>query len=1162
MEGTGLISGSALHPEESLVLFRLIFVYAFSACLCFVLAAAQVQARSFWTFETGQVRPLALSPDGSMLFAVNTPDNRLEIFQVTGTGLVHQESVPVGMEPLAVAARSNNEVWVINHLSDSASIVDVGGTPARVVRTLLLCDEPRDIVFAGTGGNRAFITTARRGQNCPVDPMLTTEGIGRAVVQVFDANSLGAAPGGVAIANVVLFTDTPRALAASADGSVVYAAGFHSGNQTVALSEGVVCDGGAGAGPCNLLDGIHVPGGLPGAQVPGGLPAPNDNADGFGGPEVGLIVKLDPSDGVWKDELGRNWNNAVRFNLPDLDVFEIDAVNAPSVLDSFASAGTILFNMIVNPANGNLYISNTEAINEVRFEGHGDHAVLSKPPLEPASVIGHLHESRITVINNAGTVLPRHLNKHIDYSVVPALQSTEDASLATPLGMALNGSNLYVAAFGSSKVGVVNTAALESNSFVPSDSDHIEVSGGGPSGVVVDAANQRLYVLTRFDNGISVVDISQDPVGTEIDHLTLPNPEPPVVVDGRPVLYDARLTGTNGEASCASCHVFGDFDSLAWDLGDPDGTVMPNPNPFGPVGVGVPFHPNKGPMTTQSLRGMDNHGPMHWRGDRTGGNAVPPMDPLDERLAFIAFNAAFPGLIGNDAELSATTMEAFADFILEVTYPPNPVRALDNSLTASAANGEDIWFNRPGTDIISTCNGCHVLDVAQGFFGTDGKSTFENETQEFKIAHTRNMYQKVGMFGMPEIAFGGSTGDFSHKGDQVRGFGFLHDGSFDTIFRFHNATVFINMSQQDRRDIEQFQFQFPSNMAPIVGQQMTLDDPADTTAKNRIDLMIARAETARPLWIDAGAHECDLIAKGTLNGQTRGYVYDPTTDLFIPDKATEAGIAANDLYLLASNGTELTFTCTPPGSGTRMGIDRDLDGVLDGDEVSLSFSIDHYMNYQVRRTSGSAKFQKREVSVEDPTFAETRTLSVLGPKSLGLPADKNGEGRIDELTHLENYRVKRAKGEAKHVRQAISVTNQFGVFALETIKEDRLLVPTNKDLVSPIPDPLNPAPVDHFLCYKVKRPKGFSKILGVSVLDQFENRLYDLIRPQLWCNAADKNTEGVIDTDAHLLCYRAKRAKGEAKHDKVTGIHVHTQFGAEQLDSKKEKMLCVPSALN
>ena len=37
---------------------------------------------SFTNFESGQVRPLALSPDGTRLFAVNTPDNRLEIFDV------------------------------------------------------------------------------------------------------------------------------------------------------------------------------------------------------------------------------------------------------------------------------------------------------------------------------------------------------------------------------------------------------------------------------------------------------------------------------------------------------------------------------------------------------------------------------------------------------------------------------------------------------------------------------------------------------------------------------------------------------------------------------------------------------------------------------------------------------------------------------------------------------------------------------------------------------------------------------------------------------------------------------------------------------------------------------------------------------------------------
>src|SRR5499425_2594899 len=155
-----------------------------------LLAVVTPAAASFVTFESGQVRPLALSPDGTHLFAVNTPDNHLEIFDVSGAGLSHSATVPVGLEPVAVAARSNTEVWVVNLLSDSISVVDVGSSPARVTRTLLVGDEPRDIVFAGAGGNRAFITTAHRGQQRTSpelasvpgagDPQFTTAGVGRA----------------------------------------------------------------------------------------------------------------------------------------------------------------------------------------------------------------------------------------------------------------------------------------------------------------------------------------------------------------------------------------------------------------------------------------------------------------------------------------------------------------------------------------------------------------------------------------------------------------------------------------------------------------------------------------------------------------------------------------------------------------------------------------------------------------------------------------------------------------------------------------------------------------------------------------------------------------------------------------------------------------------
>jgi YVTN family beta-propeller protein len=321
---------------------------------------------SFTTFESGPVRPLAQSADGTRLFACNTPDNRLEIFDIdSGGALTHSGSVVVGLEPVAVAARSNSEVWVINHLSDSVSIVDVASVPPRVIRTLLVGDEPRDIVFAGSGGNRAFITTAHRGQNSPINPQLTTAGVNRADVWVFDATNLGSSLGGTALTIVTLFGDTPRALAVSPDSSTVYAAVFHSGNRTTTVSEGAVCD----TSNANLdINSPQVEGScsIKGVTMPGGLPLPHRNVENEVRPEVGLIVKWDGAN--WRDELGRDWNNAVKFTLPDKDVFAIDAnANPPVETGFYSGVGTILFNMVTNPVTGKVYVSNGEAINDIRF---------------------------------------------------------------------------------------------------------------------------------------------------------------------------------------------------------------------------------------------------------------------------------------------------------------------------------------------------------------------------------------------------------------------------------------------------------------------------------------------------------------------------------------------------------------------------------------------------------------------------------------------------------------------------------------------------------------------------------------------------------------------------------------------------------------------------
>src|SRR3569832_944712 len=115
---------------------------------------------AYTLFESLQTRPLAMSPNGKLLFALNTPDNRLEIIHINNGALTPVGSISVGREPVAVAARTDNEVWVVNHLSDSVSIVKLDTAfVASVSRTLLVGDEPRDIVFAGPNKSRAFITT-------------------------------------------------------------------------------------------------------------------------------------------------------------------------------------------------------------------------------------------------------------------------------------------------------------------------------------------------------------------------------------------------------------------------------------------------------------------------------------------------------------------------------------------------------------------------------------------------------------------------------------------------------------------------------------------------------------------------------------------------------------------------------------------------------------------------------------------------------------------------------------------------------------------------------------------------------------------------------------------------------------------------------------------
>jgi hypothetical protein len=218
--------------------------------------------------------------------------------------------------------------------------------------------------------------------------------------------------------------------------------------------------------------------------------------------------------------------------------------------------------------------------------------------------------------------------------------------------------------------------------------------------------------------------------------------------------------------------------------------------------------------------------------------------------------------------------------------------------------------------------------------------------------------------------------------------------------------------------------------------------------------------------------------------------------------------------------------------------------------------LDPLMCYKARTTKKTAQLVATSVGLAN-AFA-SGTFEVEETTALCLPADTNEAGVVDDCTHLKGYRW---EGATRVKRTGIIVTDRFGTLTLNTGKAARLLVPAATELGAAAGQPGNS--LDHFTCYKAKVAKGtprFPKRVRAAVRDRFESRNYDLEKPTRLCVPVDANGEGIVNGVDHLLCYRAKRAKGEAKHTKQKGlIHTRDRFGAEQLDSLVEEELCVPA---
>ena len=163
--------------------------------------------------------------------------------------------------------------------------------------------------------------------------------------------------------------------------------------------------------------------------------------------------------------------------------------------------------------------------------------------------------------------------------------------------------------------------------------------------------------------------------------------------------------------------------------------------------------------------------------------------------------------------------------------------------------------------------------------------------------------------------------------EQIRGFGYAHDGSVDTLLSFIELTAFKSLGEQTVRDVSEYVLAMNSEHASIVGQQVTVggQSSSDRTVLDRLHLLHEQA--AMPF------DRCDLVVTGVVAGKTVG-AYMNKHSTFIQHSTLLPEIFLADLLVALENDEDtLTFTCVPLGNGVRIGIDRDLDGVLNGDDT-------------------------------------------------------------------------------------------------------------------------------------------------------------------------------------------------------------------------------------
>ncbi len=876
----------------------------------------------FVNFDSPMVRPLALTPDGATLLAADTPDNSMMVYDTAhaASGRLHLAArVPVGLEPVAVAVQpgpggpADTEVrfaWVANFMSDDVSVIDLH--TSRVVAVIPVGDEPVNIVFDETGST-AFVLT--QGPT-DLDPDFAGKTENRGYVLAVDTG----------LRKVVgmrrLDCNTPRGLAYDADLRRLYVSALHSGNDTTVVGRRVRLF----HGPTS--EWVHT---IQMAQEFSLTSAIfNASAELSPWPDPGVVpdspethrIVTNTSQGAWAQVVdvltltdgtldpGVVATFATEFNCTnaavvlqtmvddaaqrvDHDVIVLDAadVSGLSVIHTLGNVGTTITALAKHPVRPRVLVADLHPRNLERHEG-----TLNGRFIEHRLALVDLNPLTLPTAAGAAAVFDLHAGVDNFDDVSAPNPAAQAASLSNPIDIVYDpsGTRAYVASLAADRVAVVHPGTGQVLARVD--------VGRGPRGLALDGDAQRLYCLNRTDMTISILSVADSQL-EELGRVGVFNPEPFDVREGRNFLYSAKTTH-NFASSCALCHIDGNHDHLAWDLGDPH-AVNPLPVPTSLTGI-TTNHPVKGPMVTQSFKGLAKHETFHWRGDKKN---------LSE------FNGAFQNLLGG-VQLSTEEMERFTKFVMSLAYAPSPFYdRLNRFKSPIALEGGGIFA--------AFCNGCHTVNhdgslrlpgaVDDFAFNFQGEPLF---LQVQEVAQLRGIYKKF-------------------ASDRYGGFGLLHDGSETSEQNGHPLATFLleffppgvdgngnptGIALADHQKVIDFVASFQSNVMGVVGWQVRVAGPATDQQAEDVGWMVVQSRLA--------PSQNDVVAAGLFQGEPAGFVLLPAlVGTEVPRWRRDNGDLVNHDHLMEGDATnELVFMAVPPGSGQRIGVDWDLDCILNRQE--------------------------------------------------------------------------------------------------------------------------------------------------------------------------------------------------------------------------------------